>query len=289
MRLRGVGLIAQGAISQSFLARVPAFLNRLTLLMNPRPQVAARMTNALRAGRSVHTYAGLQQMKSIWVLVGEDLLDTAAAGLADSIRLQGRTVILCKTIRNSADFTPLHLAGARVATLFMMPEADERIFIVEGHPIAVSEVTAILHEANRKVMVLRPATKPLYISGLHLSAHLLLPWFGAAVESFRLAGLSRPEATLAVQAIASAALRAYIRAGEKALPREEAFHMQRFLEQSREQIRQVNPRLAEFYDADAGMWLNMVGGKRFWKGNKAAKTFAAAAAEHLAGDPSNGG
>ena len=280
MRLSGLGLVAQGAIQQSFLARLPSFLDRLTLVMNPRLQVSTRAVNALRAGRAVHRYAELEPIKSIWICVAEELLERTVAELARAIPLNNRTVILCDTLQNSRHFFELNHAAARVATLHVMPEARERIFVAEGHSVALKEIAAILHAEERKLIQLEPQAKPLYVSGLHLSSHLLLPWVGAAVESFRLAGLSRSESTLAVQAMAAAAMRAYTRAGEKALSRNDAAYMQNLLDQAREQIRESNPSLAEFYDAGAGSWLKMIGGRDFWRAPKEkARAMAAGSSE----------
>jgi hypothetical protein len=268
VRLNGTGLIAQGPIALSFLARLPAFLNRLTLLMNPRVQVATRMANALRAGKAVDGYPALEGMKSVWIFVEPKTLEKTITELPRAVPLANRQIVVCGTLRDSGSFAELNRAGARVATLCALPESAERIFVAEGHAAPLREIARVMAADRRKLIQLKPGAKPLFVSGLHLSSHLSMPWLGAALESFRSSGLTRPEAASAMQALAGAAVRAYIRGGEKALPKAEAQATERLLADAREAIRAVNPRLAEFYDAGAGKWLAFVGGKRFWQSSQ---------------------
>lgn len=268
MRLSGTGLIAQGPIAVSFLARLPAFLNRVTLLMNPRVQVATRMANTLRAGKPVSRYAALESAKSVWIFVEPRTLEKTVTEIPRTFPLTNRQIVVCGTWRDSASFTELNRAGARVATLSPLPESDERVFVAEGHSAPVREIARVMAADQRKLIQLKPGAKPLFVSGVHLSSHLLIPWSGAALESFRFAGFTRPEAASAMQAIAGAAIRAYIRGGEKALQKTEARSAEKLLAESREAIRAMNPRLAEFYDSGAEKWLAFVGGKRFWQSSR---------------------
>jgi predicted short-subunit dehydrogenase-like oxidoreductase (DUF2520 family) len=268
MRMKGIGLVGQGAVGFSYLVRLPSFVRQLSVVKGTNHRTSSRLRNTLRAGRWVNDYAALDDLKMIWIAVGEEALDGILSELAGAVILTNRMVVICDTVRDSLSFPALNQANARVATLFLMPEASERIFIAEGNEVTLKELRRMMAADKRKLIELRPGTKALYVSGLHLSAHLLMPWLGAAVESFRFAGLSRSEATLAMQAIGGASLRAYIRAGEKALNLPDAQRMQTAVDKEREAIRKVNPRLAEFYDGDAGKWLRYVGGKRFWHGSK---------------------
>ena len=277
-----IGIVGQGSLALSYLARLPSLLDRLLLVKGTNERTSSRLRNALRAGQWVNDYASFARVKMIWIAVADSALPGILADLAQHVKLTGKMIVLCDTLQGSAAFPVLNDAGARVATLYLMPNAAERIFIVEGHAGVIDELRQMLADDRRKVIELAPGAKPLFISGLHLCAHMLIPFAGAAVESFRLAGLSRTEATLALQAIGSNALRAYIRGGDKALPRAEAECMQNALDESREAIRAVSPRLAELYDQHPGEWMFYVGSKQFWSGSaqkdKARKDAARAAA-----------
>ena len=92
---------------------------------------------------------------------------------------------------------------------------------------------------KRTLIEIQTGCKVLYVAGVHLASHLVLPWIGAAVESLRAAGFSRAAATMAVEAMSTRALRAYTRAGRKAW----SFTA----EESLETIRGADPQLAKLY------------------------------------------
>lgn len=275
---RKIGLVGQGSLALSYLARLPSFLDGLALVKGTNERTSSRLRNALRAGQWVSDYRSFARIKMIWVAVSEDTLPAVLDDLAKHVKLAGKMIVLCDTLRDSAAFPVLTEAKTQVATLYLMPQAGERIFVAEGHATVLEEVRRMLVADRRKLIELAPGTKPLFLSGLHLCAHLLIPFAGAAVESFRLAGLSRTEATLALQAIGANALRAYIRGGDKALPRAEAEQMQNVLDESREVIRAFSPRIAELYDERPGQWMFYVGSKQFWSGSGKQDAARAAAA-----------
>ena len=259
--------MGQGRLALSYLARLPSFLRELALVKGTNERTSSRLRNALHAGEWVNDYESLERCKLLWIAVSEDSLPAILSELAEVVDLGGRMIVLADTLRDSGFFSLLAQRGARVATVNLMPESSDRVFVTEGHSDVVKELRRILESDNRKLIELRPGAKPMFVSGIHLSAHMLLPFAGAAVESFRFAGLTRNEAALAMQAIASNALRAYVRGGDRALPREHAELMRKVLDESRETLRAMNPRMAELYDADPGMWLFYVGAQLFWRGS----------------------
>ena len=260
-------MIGQGGLAFSYLGRLSSFLNALVLVKGTNERTSSRLRNALRAGKWVNDYKELARCRILWIAVSDDSLPRILKDLASQLSLSNRTIVLCNTPRDSGMFPLLAEKGAKIATLYLMPQSDERIFILEGDPAVVKELQEMLEADNRKTIELKPGTKPMYISGLHLCAHLVLPFAGAAVESFRLAGLTRSQATLAMMAIAGNALRSYVRGADKALPRAEAEQMQNVLDEYRGAIRELNPRMAELYDANPAKWFGFVGAKKFWAGS----------------------
>ena len=105
----------------------------------------------------------------------------------------------------------------------------------------------LLARDRRKLIELRPATKPLYLAGVHLGSHLLLPWIAGAAESLRAAGFPRSEAVSAVEALGVRALRAYGKAGDKAWNRAAAERLHRAVAQDFETLRLTDTRLAALF------------------------------------------
>ena len=210
------GLVCAGGANRSFLARMPALLGHIGPVAGTSLRVSRRIANSLKAGTGVSSFEPLASCPWIWLAVPEASLEELSAQLAAAIRLEGKTIVLCDAMRDSLLPGPLRTSGARVATLNLIPETNERLFVAEGHAGTLLELRKLLALEHRKLIELRPATKPLYLCGLHLAADLLLPVIAGSVESLRAAGFSREEAIRAVEAIGSRTLRSYGKAGLKA-------------------------------------------------------------------------
>jgi len=241
------GLIGAGGVNQSFLARLPAVLEQLGPVKGPSLKVSRRIANGLRAGFGVDNYRALAPCGLIWILEPETALDFVTAELASAVPLEGTTVVLCDALRDSLRPNPLRMAGARVVTLNCLPESSERKFVGEGHPVALAELRKLLAADRRKLIELRPSTKPLYFAGAYLSSQLLMPWIAGAAESFRAAGFSRDEAVGAVEALGVRALRAYAKAGDKAWNRATAERLHRAIARDLEALRLTDTRLAALF------------------------------------------
>lgn len=253
MRVRKTaGLVGAGGVGRSFLARMPALLARLGPVKGASFQVSRRIANGLRAGFGVPGYRALQECDLIWIIVPENTLDSITQELAAEIRLNGKMVVLCDALRDSLWPSPLRTAGVRLASLNCVPASEERTFAAEGHPAAIAELRRLLAMDARKLIPLRAASKSLYLSGVYLGVHSLLPWIAGGVESLRAAGFPRAEAMRIVQALAARALRAYAKAGDKAWNRAAAENLHRAIERDLEAIRLTDPRLAMLYSDGPG-------------------------------------
>jgi hypothetical protein len=245
------GLVGAGGVSQSFVARMPALLEQLGPVKGSSLKVSRRIANGLRAGVGVGDYKALAPCDLIWICAPEDLVNSLASELACAIPLAGKVVVLCDVLRDSFWPSPLRTAGARIATLNCLPESLERKFVAEGHPRALTELRKLLARNHRRLIEIRPATKPLYLAGVHLASHLLLPWIAGATESLRAAGFARNEAVSAVEALGERTLRAYGKAGDKAWNRAVAEQLQRSVAEDFETLRQTDTRLAALF-SDGG-------------------------------------
>jgi predicted short-subunit dehydrogenase-like oxidoreductase (DUF2520 family) len=248
---KSTGLVCAGGVNQSFLARMPALLGRLGPVKGSSLRVSQRIANGIKAGFGTRTYEALEPCSLILLALPESNLDARSAELANAINLEGKVVVLCDALRDSFCPSPLRTAGAFVATLNCVPESDERVFVAEGHPRALSILKKLLEQDRRKLIELHPVTKTLFLSGVLLGAHLILPWIEGAVESLRAAGFSRTEATLAVHAMGSRALRAYAKAGRKARNDSAALELHQAILPELDALRRTDPHLAALYSIGA--------------------------------------
>jgi hypothetical protein len=242
-----MGLIGAGGVNQTFLARMPVLLARMGPLKATSFRVARRIANTLRAGDAVKNYAALAPCDLIWIAVPEAGIDRVSRDLAGATPLAGKVVVLCGSSRDSFWPGPLLAGGARVATLNCVEESEERLFVAEGDPAAMREVSRAMAAEKRKLIQLRPASKALYLSGVHLATDLLLPWIAASVESLRDAGFSRVEATQVADALGGRALRSYVKAGPKAWSPTAADRLRVSIGRDLDTIRGVDPKVAALY------------------------------------------
>lgn len=242
-----MGLVAAGGVSRSFLARMPVLLSGLGPVKGASFRVARRIANSLRAGDAVMNYAALAPCDLIWIAVPEAGLDRVSRDLALAAPLAGKIAILCGSTRDSFWPGPLLAGGALVATLNCVEESSERLFVAEGDPAAMRVLRRVIAAEKRRLIELRAASKALYLSGVHLATHLLLPWIAASVESLRDAGLSRVEATHLANVLGSRALRAYAKAGPKAWSPGAAGLLRLSIARDLDTIRGVDPKLAALY------------------------------------------
>lgn len=249
----GVGLVCAGSVGQSFLARMPALLRHLGPIKTSGFRVSRQVANSLRAGEAASHYSVLESCRLILVWVPEARLERVLRELVarTPIRkapLSTNMLVLCDCVRDSLAVSALHGTGARVATLNPIPDSGERIFVAEGHPATVRRLHALFAENQRKLIALRPGTKPLFFAGIHAGAPLLLPWIAAGMACLRAAGFSRSEAATVGEILGGRVLRKYAKAGAKAWSRITAVELRAALEHGVPEIRARDPRLGDLYE-----------------------------------------
>lgn len=249
----GVGLVCAGGVSQSFLARMPALLRYLGPIKTSSFRVSRQAANSLRAGYAASHHSALEACRLILVLVPEAKLDRILRDMVARTPIRDapfskNMVVLCGCVRDSLTPNPLHGTGARVASLNLIPDSREDLFVAEGHPDTVRCLRKLFAESRRKIIALKPGTKPLFFAGIHASAPLLLPWLALGMASFRAAGFSRSEAAMVGEILGIRALRKYAKAGAKAWSSKTERCLRRALDNDIPVIRSRDPRLAELYE-----------------------------------------
>lgn len=249
----GMGLVCAGGVTQSFLARMPALLRHLGPIKTSTFRVSRQTANSLRAGYAASHYSALEPCRLIVVSVPEAKLDRVLRDMVARTPIRKtpfskNMVVLCGCVRDSLTPSPLHGTGARVASLNLIPDSREHFFVAEGHPDTVRHLRTLFNESRRKVIGLKPGTKPLFFAGIHAGAPLLLPWIAAGMASLRAAGFSRSEAAVVGEILGVRVLRRYAKAGAKSWNRKIEAGLRHALDNDIPAIRSREPRLAELYE-----------------------------------------
>ncbi|MEO8024887.1 MAG: hypothetical protein ABI823_00355 [Bryobacteraceae bacterium] len=210
-----IGLIATGAVSHSFVARLPFVREQLGPVYAPALRVASRVVNGLRVGKPVNNLRDLSACKIVLLVLPDSQLEQSVAEAAEC-PCNGKVVILCGSVHDSSFLEPLRALGARCASLDVIPGTSERRYVVEGDDFAIAELRRLLGRGN--VLVLDRGGKARYQLGLLLATNLTLDVAAEAVESLRGAGLTRPQAVPIVEALMTQMARSYNKAGRRAAP-----------------------------------------------------------------------
>jgi hypothetical protein len=249
----GMGLVCAGGVSQSFLARMPALLQHLGPIKTSSFRVSRQTANSLRAGYAASHYSALEPCRLILVAAPEARLERILREMVARTPIRKapfskNMVVLCGCVGDSLAPSPLHGTGARVASLNLVPDSREQIFTAEGHPATVRYLRSLFAESRRKIIGLKPGSKPLFFAGIYAGTALLLPWIAACMASLRAAGFSRSEAALVGEILGRRALRKYAKAGAKSWSRHTEAGLRRALDNDIPAIRSRDPRLAELYE-----------------------------------------
>jgi hypothetical protein len=249
----GVGLVCAGSVNQSFLARMPALLEHLGPIKASSFRVSRQTANSLRAGYAASHYSALESCQLILVSAPEGKLDRILREMAARTPIRKapfskNMVVLCECVRDSLAPNPLHGTGARVASLNVIPDSREQIFVAEGHPDAVRCLRRLFADSRRRFIALKPGTKPLFFAGLHAGAPLLMPWVALGIASLRAAGFSRSEAVMVGEILGVRALRRYSKAGAKSWNRQTESGLRHALDNDIPSIRSRDSRLADLYE-----------------------------------------
>ncbi len=253
MQQPSIGLVCAGGVSRSFLARMPALLQQLGPIKTSSYRVSRQVSNSLRAGHAVSHYHSLEDCRLILVSAPEEHLDRILREMATRIPIRkappSKTmVVLCGCARDSLSPSALQGTGARVATINPIPDSGEQLFVGEGNVAAIRRLRAIFAENRRKLICLRPGTKPLYFAAIHAGAPLLLPWIATGMTGLRAAGFSRTEAAMVGELLGTRALRRYAKGGAKSWSRRMEADLRHALDEGLERIRARFPRLARMYE-----------------------------------------
>ena len=101
MKLQGIGLVCTGAVTRSFLARMPAVLARLGPVKASSFRVGRQISHSLRAGQAASHYSALETCPMVWFSVLDSSLDRALRDFAAQTPIHKTMVVLCDSVRES--------------------------------------------------------------------------------------------------------------------------------------------------------------------------------------------
>jgi len=249
----GMGLVCAGGVNRSFLARMPALLRHLGPIKTSSFRVSRQIANSWRAGYAASHYTALEPCQLILVSAPEARLDRILREMVTRTPIHKapfskNMVVLCGCVRDTLAPNPLHGTGARVASLNLIPDSQEKIFVAEGHPDTIRSLRGLFAESRRNIIALKPGTKPLFFAGIYAGAPLLLPWIAMGMASFRAAGFSRSEAVKVGEMLGTRALRKYAKAGAKVWNGKTERCLRHALDNDIPAIRSRDPGLADLYE-----------------------------------------
>ena len=186
-----VGLIVEGNATNSAILRLPRLPEEIGPIKSTAPRVARRLSNFLRAGYAVTTYEQLFDARLILIRAPDAVLPRIIDDLrASELDFTSVCFALCESWVQSRALDPLRNKGAEIATIRPVPAGRRRWFITEGDARALRLLRGLVARSEGKTLELRNGGKELYFAAELLTTALPVPFFVAAQQALREAGLS---------------------------------------------------------------------------------------------------
>jgi predicted short-subunit dehydrogenase-like oxidoreductase (DUF2520 family) len=210
-------LIAEGAVSQSWIGRLPGLRKNLGPVMSLLLRNASRFVNAIKCGVATDDFADFQRCELVLLAVPDAQLPIWVARILEHWdQFQNVGFVCCSSRQDSADLAGLKQRGAVVGSLSEMEGFDEKRYLFEGDRVVFHRLRKVIEEGGTaRVVEIRPLRRAVYDAGLTFAAGMTFPMIAAAADSMKAAGLHPKMAESAVEAAVIGALRAYLRAGRR--------------------------------------------------------------------------
>ncbi len=240
-------LAAAGAASRSFLNRVPTLRSQLGPVASTSLRLAARITNALRAGTPVRTASDLGLADVLLICVPgmplEPLIDHA---FMDAIQWHRKAVLILEGGNGSSTEQALRMRGAAVGILNTVTGLPDH-FVITGDRPAVRVAKTIVQSLQGQALEIAADRIPLFECALTLTGSLFTPFVEAVVESLRHAGLEQPKAAGIADKLLLQSLRSFRHAGRKSWSGPIPLADGAALDAQQQALQQVNPVMASFF------------------------------------------
>ncbi|MGH9630429.1 MAG: hypothetical protein ACRD7E_19120, partial [Bryobacteraceae bacterium] len=216
-KVRLVALVCAGPISRTGLARLPRLAGQLGPVKAGSLRVASRVVNSLGGGSPVESYEELANSRLILLSLplaqlGKTEMELAASGL----QWAEKSVALYDSPVESTELTRLRAAGASTASFGAVEGSQEKRYVVEGDPVAVRALKALIENDSTRMIELERGCKSQYLAGVTLTTTVFTPLIASAAACFRLAGLKPGQTEATLDALLLNTVRSYFKAGSRA-------------------------------------------------------------------------
>ena len=189
------GLLGAGAVSRSFISRLPRKAEEIGPVCALSYRVASRIANSLRAGVASKNVAELDGVPTILLCSNVQSLERLLLLLAGGkIDWPGKRVLLCDTVCDalfgmgdgSSVFRRFRDAGASLASMCQM-ELPGR-YLLQGDGEATKDARAIVRKLEGRAIQLPPNRAALFQAGMTMGTALLTPLVDRAAAMLPISG-----------------------------------------------------------------------------------------------------
>jgi predicted short-subunit dehydrogenase-like oxidoreductase (DUF2520 family) len=212
MKKLQAGLVIEGNSTSSTLLRLSRVAAELGPIKSSGLQVARRVSNFLRAGYAVSSYADLKSARTVLIRVPDASVERVVAEIRDAdLDLREHSFVLCETWSPTERLEPLKSRGASIASLVAMPTGREKTFAIEGDALAVRQIRRIIKGTDTRTIEVRPGTKHLLFAGTVLCAAVPVPVLLMAQQMLRDSGVTGNQLSAVIEAMSAEMLAGFLK------------------------------------------------------------------------------
>lgn len=242
-------LIGVGAVSQSWVAKLPGLRQNLGPVKSVSLRIASRLVNSIKAGIATESYEAIKKAELVLIAVPDAQFPVWLAQLAGcGVDWSGTSFAVCSRNLDSSSLLPLRDLGASTASLDEMEAYEGKRYLFEGENLALHRVRRLVEEeGTARIVRIHQRMRPVYDAGLTFASGMTFPIIAAAVDTMRAAGLHTKVAEGVVEVAVIGALRAFLRAGKRGWAGPIARADREELRKQYQSLFDVEPELAEMY------------------------------------------
>jgi predicted short-subunit dehydrogenase-like oxidoreductase (DUF2520 family) len=246
-----LGLVVEGKIIDSAVLRLSKVIEELGPVKSADIRVACRVSNFLRAGYAIRRFEDLQGAGIVLLHLPEQAVPRAVKGIKEAgIALETMSFILCTSWLSSQALEPLAREGAKVASLVETAAAERNWFVMEGDPQAMRPMRRLIEQSHGRAFELRSGSKPLYFAAELLATTLPGPFFLAAEEALRTAGISGNHLHILLREVGEKFFRQLLKGGRRAAGGPLSETSTETAEDHLRELREKYPHLAAILDRE---------------------------------------
>lgn len=242
-------LIAEGPVSQSWVAKLPGLRANLGPVMGLSLRNASRVVNLIKSGVASDDCAAVKKCELVLLAVPDEALEKWVGKILESFGGCPKMAFVCCSNRmDSGSLETLKPRGAFVGSLSEMEGFAGRRYLFEGENVVLHRLRRLIEsDGEGRIVPLDRQRRPVYEAGLTFASGMTFPMISAAVDSMRAAGLHVNIAESAVEMAVIGAVRAYLRAGKRGWTGPVARTDRAELSRQYRALFEVDEELAEMY------------------------------------------